>query len=90
MTNPIRRQSLGVTVGSFLLRWRPWPDLVLLFGGGTLVVLDNLLWDRPDDPLRLGLGVIVGILMIAVGLLTAVLWPWRAEDPDRRQPPQPK
>ena len=89
MTETPEKHSVVVRLGAFLIRWRPWPDLVFLIGGGILVVLNNLRWDRPEDPIRLGIGVIFGIAMIAVGALVAVLWPWRSGDPDQRHPAQP-
>lgn len=58
------RERLGI----WLIRHDPWPHLVVLGGGGVLIVLENLVWDRPDHPLRLWLGVGLGIASVITGL----------------------
>ena len=65
---PPSAPSFRRRLGNWLIRHDPWPHVVILGGGGVLLVLDNLWWDRPDQPLRLWLGVGLGIAAVVLGV----------------------
>ena len=65
---PAAASDVGLLSDVRLVPAEPDSDLAILGGGGILLILDNLWWDRPEQSLRLWLGVGLGVAAIIIGL----------------------
>lgn len=73
--------TLRERIGRALLRWRPWPQVVIYGGGGVLLIVSALFWLEPDRTFRYWFRLVIGTLLILGAALDVwLVWMERRQE----------